>query len=412
MNRDELSKMLDLVDEKYLNEALGNESAESAAVSVVGTTKITALKQRSIGSGFACIAAALALVIGLTLLTNPTEISVDEGQGVFTDSETVTDIIETDVSENEPYDYGELFSSPLDLVQWDFNDYSDGEAVYYYNSDHGELLLPDRVAALMNGDFDTMATVTFDGSGKVSSANIGITSSDSDFRQFTFAMSDIPKYSGLWNGFDYAGKTERLGKTVHSCYCEKTNGLNLWAYFENEGTAFVLYSLGFERDESALILDGLITGSISLDGFTPGNADGMWQNLTVEQAAALPEFKGKVCTEKQLGDKYLHGDRIIYERQFNKEEDHFTSAFALVYADSFNMNGNVSVNYSINNDISAANTAIVDIASVTPEKIAEWCGSGENSLCINADGVYLTVRGEYSPEFLEALTAHLKADSN
>ena len=363
----------------------------------------------------ACIAAALALVISLTLLTNPAEISVDEGQGAVTASETVTDTIETaesDEPENEPYDYGELFNSPLDLVQWDFNDYSDGEAVYFYNADHGELLLPDRVAALMNGDFDTMATVTFDDSGKVSSANIGLTSSDNYFRQFTFAMSDIPKNSGLWNGFDDAGKTERLGKTVHSCYCEKTNGLNLWAYFENEGTAFVLYSLGFERDESALILDGLITGSISIDNFTPDNADGMWQNLTVEQAAALPEFKGKVCTEKQLGDLYLKSKNIIVTKMFNKGEAFFEYTCAVIYEDYFDSTNNVPVNYLVSS--SAASMPAVDIKSVTHEKIAEWCSSGERSFCFNADGVYVSVDGGTlrSPEFLEALTDRLKADSN
>lgn len=396
MNRDELSKMLDLVDEKYLNEILGDESA-----SVV---KVTTVKHRSMGSGLACIAAALALVIGLTLLTNtkPSEITVDEGQGAVTDSETVTDIIETDEPDNEPYDYGELFSSPIDLGRGVFSDYAD-EEVYFY-AENADGLLPDRLSALMNGSFDTMATVTFDDSGKASSANISLISSNNHLYQLNIAMS---KNGGLWDGFNYAGKTARLGKTVHSCYCEKTEGLYLWAYFENEETAFALYSLGFEKDEAASILDGLITGSISLDSFTPDNADGMWQNMTLEQAAALPEFKGKICTETNLGGKYLSGEKVVLTKNINKGEDCELS-FSVGYCDSSN-GSNVSVSYCIGNDKAPASAnPVTAIEAVTPEKIDEWVSSGEYNLCINADGVYVTVIGA-NPEFLTALTEHLKA---
>ncbi|MDE6593429.1 MAG: hypothetical protein K2K57_10270 [Oscillospiraceae bacterium] len=405
MNRDELSKMLDLVDEKYLNEALGSESAETATVSATGTVKITAVKRRSMGSGFACIAAALALVIGLTLLTNPTEISVDEKQGAVTDSETVTDIIEPD--ETEPYDYGKLFSSPVDLGMREFSYYSDGDEVYNYFSDNVNGIFPDRAAALINGRFNAQVSIVYDGSGEVSSANISLISPDSYLNQCTVAIS---KRGGLWNGFYYAGKTGRLGKTVQSSYCEKTDGLHLWAYCENDGTDIAMYSLGIEKDEAALIFDSFITGSISLDKFTSDEAVSMWQNMTVEQAAALPEFKGKVCTEKNPGDKFLRSENIVVMRLLYKGEA-YSSSFAVIYDDSADVNRSVSVDYSNNGKVSA-NITTVDIESVTPEKITELCRSDEETFCINADGVYVTVSGVYSPGFLKALTDHLKADSD
>lgn len=421
MNRDELSRMLDLVDEKYLNEALENESDGTADLTAYGTDTVTAevtstvpaVKRRRMGSGFACIAAALALVTGLTLLTNnPKEISVEEKQGAVTDSWTVTDIIETDIPENEPYDYGDLFRSPVDLGISELDGDSDDETVYYYNDENVNSLFPENAAALLNGRFSVYVSASFDESGEIYAADIELKNSGSFLDKLEIVME---KDHRLWNNFFYSEKTERLGKSVHSCYCEKNDGLHLWAYVENEEMNCAFYSLGFERGEAALILDSIITGSISLDRLTPDSADVMRQNLTVEQAAALPEFKGKICTENQLGGLYLRNPDTVVMKFFNKGEAYLGIMFCVVYDSPEDSGESVSLTYSADGNGASMPAAEVtaDIESVTREKIDEWCSSGEHSFCFNAGGVYVTVDGQASslPEFLEALTERLKAGS-
>ncbi|MCM1578128.1 MAG: hypothetical protein NC078_04935, partial [Ruminococcus sp.] len=216
-------------------------------------------------------------------------------------------------------------------------------------------------------------------------------------------------------GFEYLPVTERLGAEVYSCYCEKTSGLYLWAGFEKGGVYYSMCSMGLEREEAAEILDGFISGDVSPKDFSADNAYLMRQDLSFEEGASLPEFKGMICKREQLGNFRLQNASFTYMRYFDADAGTGLreTSWYIRYEDIYGSTDGVSVSYVTSYDDSQWDRQegkFFDISKLTDEKITELCGNDKINIRIYAEGVFVDISGETSEEFLRGLAEHLRGE--
>lgn len=383
MNKNELGRMLDMVDEKFIAEMLDT----SVRVQPVK-------RQRFILP--AVSAAVICLAVGL-LLKGSGDISVDEGQGVTGDSEIIsTDIIpgeNTEVTAVTSYDG--LFEYPLDIGRYS-RTMEVWDRQYIYGIGHTGALLGEGISFPGSEEFESAAFSMYDRDGRFLSANVLSVISDTGIT-YEISVSDC----GDMN-YAYGEPCERYGEAVYSFYCEKVNGLELWSYFEHEGRQYLVYSCGLERDEAGAVLDCLLTGKVDLDILTPENASGMNCTVPANEAAGLPGFDW--IYTGPLGGVFLRENTGVYSVQYDGRGNIDGVSLSVVY----NAYGEeFAVTYETGTSANLPPYPIPpDISDISPEELDELCSLNERT--VTAGDNVITVSGDCPREALEILFDNIK----
>lgn len=384
MNKDELGRMLDMVDEKYIAGITDTE------------VRLRPVKRRFIPQLAVSAAAVAGLAVGITLYTGDS--SIEEDQGVTGDSESLmTDIIP--VEETSAVLPGEvscegLFEYPLDMGGFITGGQSGaGICNYFY---YPEKLFILDIPVDPGDELTQSASMCTGSSGERLSAYVmfSVSGENGIYAQLTAAVTQA-------QGWEYSSPAERHGEQVFSFYCEKMDGLHLWAYFERDGRQYSVSSANFDRETAAAVLDGLITGEIDLDILTPENARNMTCNVPLTEAAEVTGFD-RIYTGA-LGGAYPRDDTGLYDVQYDGRGNITGSAFHVVYSAG---GGEFAVSYSTGSMADVPDETIPDISHITSGQLNELYSSGQ--CIVTAGDEIITVTGDCSREMLEALFENLR----
>lgn len=384
MNKDELGRMLDMVDEKYIA-GITDENV-----------RLRQVKRRFIPQLAVSAAAVTFLAAGIALYAGDS--SIEEGQGVTGDSESLmTDIIpgeETSAVLPGEASCEGLFEYPLDMGGFITGSQSGaGICNYFY---YPEKLFTLDIPVDPGDELTQSASLCTGSSGERLSAYVMLSASGEKgiYAQLTAAVTEA-------QGWEYGSPTERHGEQVFSFYCEKMDGLHLWAYFERDGRQYSVSSANFDRETAAAVLDGLITGEIDLDLLTPENARNMTCNVPLTKAAEVTGFD-RIYTGA-LGGAYPRDDTGLYDVEYDGRGNITGSSFHVVYSAG---GGEFAVSYNAGSMADVPHEQIPDISHITPGQLDELYSSGQRIM--TAGDEVITVTGDCSREMLEALFENLR----
>lgn len=375
MNKDELGRMLDMVDEKYIAGITDTE------------VRLKPVKRRFIPQLAVSAAAVAGLAVGIALYAGDS--SIEEGQGVTGDSESLM----TDIIPGEASCEG-LFEYPLDMGGFITGGQSGTDISNYFY--YPEKLFTIDLPVDPGDELTQSASLCTGSSGERLSAYVmfSVSGENGIYAQLTAAVTEA-------QGWEYGSPTERHGEQVFSFYCEKMDGLHLWAYFERDSRQYSVSSANFDRETAAAVLDGLITGEIDLDLLTPENARNMTCNVPLTEAAEVTGFD-RIYTGV-LDGAYPRDDTGLYDVEYDGRGNITGSSFHVVYSAG---GGEFAVSYNAGSMADVPDEPIPDISHITPGQLDELCSSGQPM--VTAGDEVISVTGECSREMLEALFENLR----
>lgn len=306
MNKNDIGRMVSLADERYVNEMLEERIVLNG-------------RKRNVFTGFAAMAAAMAVVIGGIWCFANTKENIDEPVTPFVSEQPTV----ADNSGVQPFDYAELFKNkldeePSDILKEDIvihsiftpdGGYSTGSKKAVFGDEYTKALMP------FDAEYFNYSETEFyyDGEDSVKFilVRLGKNLNDNKDKMCRITVCREGELLSKMNLDGYAS-TERLGAEVYGFELNWRSDSNKAAVFAANGFEYQVESvLNMTYDELGIIIDALIQKGISVsdfDVFMGQLTEGSYgKKLTLAEANATAPFAGYIPQSARIGGMELDG---------------------------------------------------------------------------------------------------------
>lgn len=403
MNKNDLNRMLELIDDKYIQEAEPGKNRR--------------LRWRVALLPVAAIICMSIILINVIMKDSRNSNYDDGGNNSGNVIESNNDVNSADDSnknseEVAEIDYKKYFNTAVEQIALDYT-LEAGGASYSFESENAmytELGITKLPFAC--DDYHVSATAFCDSEGNVENALIRL-DGRSGYKNILITVSASGNLYSCFPLDEYGGM-DRNGVTVYGYETlDEDNKLGLNLYFVSEGIGYNISSYGLEYNEAVAVMDGIIDSGIALDTFDLSlgvKHTSTREELTLEEAGKLETFRNLIPTTNIVEDMELENDKCYYYIDYEDDEPVYEGLDISYYNYDYDY---ITLAFGTNGAPYSQMNNVLEINSVTEENVSKHAyrsdinGNNWYSFVIEDKGIYIAVSANCTEQELWLLLDNL-----